>query len=112
MRQAGEHLAEAIYAYGIGDYGRAVKTLLPLRYGYACVGGSHAQRDLFAQLLLEAAIKDGQLSLARTLLSERIALKPRSHGGWTKYASVLTALGDQAGAEQALQSRAESLNAH
>ncbi|MFQ6017093.1 MAG: tetratricopeptide repeat protein [Kiloniellaceae bacterium] len=87
-------LCEAILAYGEGDYERTVERMLPLRGALACLGGSHAQRDIFAQILLESAIRGGRLKLARVLLSERVSLKPRSYGTWAKYAEVLEGLGE------------------
>jgi len=94
-------LCEAILAYGRGDYTQTIETMLPIRYDYACVGGSHAQRDIFAQYLIEAATKDKQLTLARALLAERIALYPTNLDARTRYADSLDALGDNAGAATA-----------
>ncbi|MEX2616512.1 MAG: tetratricopeptide repeat protein [Alphaproteobacteria bacterium] len=94
-------LCEAILAYSRGDYAGAIETMLPIRYDYACVGGSHAQRDIFAQYLIEAATKDRQFSLARALLAERVALYPANRDAWSRYADTLEALGDNAGATAA-----------
>jgi tetratricopeptide (TPR) repeat protein len=94
-------LCEGILAYGEGDYARAVERLMPLRSLLLRVGGSHAQRDIFVQYLIEAAIRDGNLALARALLSERTLTKPNSPTAWTKYAAVLEVLGDHAGAAAA-----------
>jgi tetratricopeptide (TPR) repeat protein len=94
-------LCEAILAYAEGEYGRAVDLMLPIRYELSCVGGSHAQRDIFAQLLIEAALKDGRLKLARALLAERLAQRPHSRGTWLKYAQALEGLSDTAGAQMA-----------
>jgi hypothetical protein len=52
--------------------------LAPIKAIAARAGGSHAQRDLIAQTLLAAAEKAGQQRLARSLLNERLALKPNS----------------------------------
>ncbi len=84
----------AIRAYGEGDFGRAVELLLPLRHDFIQMGASHAQRDIFHQYLLEAAIADGRLPLARALLSERTLTKPNSFGTWSRYAAVLDGLGE------------------
>lgn len=70
--QVGVSLADGIAAYKASDYGRSVSCLAPIRYELAKIGGSHAQRDLFSMLLLDAAIRDGQTKLARALASERI----------------------------------------
>ena len=101
MEPATIPLCKTILAYGDGNYDGAIEILRDLRYEDACVGGSHAQRDLFAQLLIECALKASRLPLARALLAERVALRPHSHGNWTKYAGVLAKLGDTAGAEAA-----------
>lgn len=69
-------IAKAVQAYYRADYARTVDLLMPLRASLQPIGGSHAQRDLFHQLLSEAAIKSGQFNVARTLLNERIALRP------------------------------------
>jgi hypothetical protein len=39
-------------------------------------GGSHAQRDLFEQILLDAAIRSGRLVLAQQVLEQRRAYDP------------------------------------
>ncbi|MBN9411410.1 MAG: tetratricopeptide repeat protein [Burkholderiales bacterium] len=42
------------------------------------VGGSHAQRDLFAQLHLDALIRSGHLAGAQNLLQPQLAAQPES----------------------------------
>ena len=59
-----------------GDYAAAVDFLLPIRYRLYRIGGSHAQRDLFAQTLIEAALRCNRFTLARALTAERIAAMP------------------------------------
>ncbi len=105
-------VCEAILAHGRGDCGRAVELLLPLRHAFIALGASHAQRDVFHQYLIEAAIGDGRLKLARSLLSERTRAKPNSAGTWAKYASVLDALGDADAAARTREraSRVEAAN--
>ncbi len=49
---------------------------LILRYEIYRIGGSHAQRDLFSQTLIEAALRSGRYPLARALTAERIATMP------------------------------------
>ncbi len=77
---ANRPLAEAIAAYFNGDYDRAVDGFLATREDWSEVGGSHAQRDLYAQALLDAAIKAGRKHLAASLLGERAELHPTSRG--------------------------------
>jgi tetratricopeptide (TPR) repeat protein len=94
-------VCQAIRAYGRGDFGQAVELLLPRRDGLIRLGASHAQRDIFVQLLLQAAIRDGQTKLARALLSERALQRPTSFGTWITYAAVLDTLGETAAATHA-----------
>jgi tetratricopeptide (TPR) repeat protein len=77
--QLGGALQQAIAAFGAGNFGRTVDLLQPVRYDIRRIGGSHAQRDLFSQTLIVAAIGAGRDKLARALLAERLALKPSSH---------------------------------
>ena len=100
-RQVGGAVVKAIAAFADGDYARTVDLLLPLRYEIWRIGGSHAQRDIFSQTLIAAALAAKRWSLARALLAERVALKPASASSWRQYASALGNLGDQPGAEAA-----------
>ncbi len=77
-RTVGLPVANAILAYAEGRHADAVDLLTPVKAIAARAGGSHAQRDLIAQTLVSAAEKSGQVRLARALLNERLAIKPRS----------------------------------
>jgi hypothetical protein len=101
MEPATIPVCAAILAYHEGDFGRAVDLLLPLRHAFIRMGASHAQRDIFHQYLLEAAIAGGQLALARALLSERTLARPHSRGTWMRYATVLEQLGETEAASAA-----------
>ncbi|HVJ41204.1 MAG TPA: tetratricopeptide repeat protein [Dongiaceae bacterium] len=76
--QLAQPLQQAIAAFAEGAHDRVVDLLLPIRYDIRRIGGSHAQRDLFTQTLIAAAIGSGRIKLARALLAERLALKPNS----------------------------------
>mgnify|MGYP001240519314 CR=1 FL=1 len=108
MDEIGIPLAEAVYAYGTGDYARVVDLLMPIRYGILRIGGSHAQRDVFAQMLIESALRSGRAPIARALLVERSLSKPFSPAAWKNYARALDQLGDAEGAEAA-RARAAAL---
>jgi tetratricopeptide (TPR) repeat protein len=95
FKDVGRPLCRAVLAYRHGDYGSAVDLLLPVRYELLRIGGSHAQRDLFARMLIEAAIRGGRLTLARALLAERTAQKPNSRWSWRRSADVAGALGSK-----------------
>jgi tetratricopeptide (TPR) repeat protein len=77
-RTVGLPVATALLAYAEGRYAEAIERLAPIKAIAARAGGSHAQRDLIAQTLLAAAEKAGQHRQARSLLNERLALKPNS----------------------------------
>jgi tetratricopeptide (TPR) repeat protein len=78
IREVGASVTRAIYAFGEGDFADTVRLLRPVRDRANRFGGSHAQRDLIDLTLIEAALRDGQLALARALIAERIDLKPGS----------------------------------
>jgi tetratricopeptide (TPR) repeat protein len=77
-REVGAPMTRAIIAFGEGNYAETVRLIRPIRAIAHRFGGSHAQRDLIDLTLLEAAQRDGQLALARSLASERVDLKPQS----------------------------------
>ena len=56
-RYVGLALCEAIAAHRAGDHARAVARLGPLRQRLQAIGGSHTQRDVFEQLLADAAAR-------------------------------------------------------
>ncbi len=108
LKEVGLPLAAALLAYRAGEWGRAVDLLLPVRYQLWRLGGSHAQRDVFALTLIRAALKAGRFEIARALLAERTALKPRSPRAWASYAEALAAL-DGGAASAAAREQAEAL---
>ena len=75
-------VAAALLAHAKGDFGRCADLLFPLRHALAPLGGSHAQQDVFQQILIDAVIRDGRRDLARSLLAERTSLRPG--GRWTR----------------------------
>jgi tetratricopeptide (TPR) repeat protein len=87
-------LCEGMIAYEEGDYDKACDLLWAVRNEIVSVGGSHAQRDLFAQLICDAAVRAHNLPVARSLLSERVLVRGTRKGNWQTYAEVLTDLGE------------------
>ena len=108
-RTAGLALGRAIAHWYRGEYAEVVDVLGPVRYRLHLVGGSHAQRDLFHQLLIAAALGSGRYATARTLLSERAAREPRNPWTWKRYAQALAALDDDEGSAQARKTAASLL---
>ena len=104
-------MCEALLACEAGDFGTACDLLYPLRHDIATIGGSHAQRDLFQQIMCDAAVRGGKLSTARSLLSERVQSKASRKGSWQAYAKVLADLGQTDHAEAALKQAASATEA-
>ncbi len=71
-RQAGLSVCDAVRAYAGRDFERAVTLFSEARPLLSSIGGSHAQRDVFEQLLIDAAIRSGRSDVARRLLTARI----------------------------------------
>ncbi|MCC0014768.1 MAG: tetratricopeptide repeat protein [Rhodobiaceae bacterium] len=87
-------LCEAIIAYEAGEYGKACDLIWPIRNELSPIGGSLAQRDLFAQILIDSAVRGKRLGMARALLSERVAKFPGARRNWAEFAKVLDDLGE------------------
>ncbi|KAG8517956.1 Tetratricopeptide repeat protein 38, partial [Galemys pyrenaicus] len=80
-RDVGLPLCQALVEAQEGNPDRVVELLLPIRYRIVQIGGSNAQRDVFNQLLIHAALNctsSAHRNVARSLLMERDALKPNS----------------------------------
>lgn len=58
----------AAIAHRKGDHARVVALLAPIRGEIWRIGGSHAQRDLFTQMLLDSALKLGRQDVVRGIL--------------------------------------------
>jgi hypothetical protein len=92
---------EGLYGLARGDFDagwRQLNTAMPRMIE---AGGSHAQRDLFEQLLLHAAIRSGRLVLAQQMLEQRRAHDPDGVPLNTALAGVYDALGLPTLAQQA-----------
>ncbi len=68
--------AEGLVAHTRGDFSGALRGLRAALPRLSEIGGSHAQRDLFEQLILDALIRADRLSEAQQALELRRALDP------------------------------------
>ena len=75
-RDVGIASCRAIIDFGRKRYAEVVRHLLPIRTLANRFGGSHAQRDILTQTLIEAALNSGRQGLAGNLVSERRLHKP------------------------------------
>ena len=94
-------MADGIAAYGAGDYASAAAKLSSVRYKWSAIGGSHAQRDVFQQILIDATIRSGDTRQAKALLAERTGLRPKSAFDWERLSVAANATGDKATAAMA-----------
>ncbi len=84
---------EGLYAYAQGDFETAWRCLSIATPRLIEAGGSHAQRDLFEQLWLDAAVKSGRSVIAQQMLE----LRRRSDPDGVSLNSVLSDVYTQLG---------------
>ena len=84
---------EGLHAYARGDYDRAWRHLVSCVPRMMEAGGSHAQRDLFEQILLDTAIKSGRIAVAQYALESRRGTDPDGVPVNTALAAVYAKLG-------------------
>lgn len=90
-RDVGRPVTLAIRAFGEADYRTTVRLLRPIRAIAHRFGGSHAQRDVIDLTLIEAAIRSGDVALARAMTAERELARPDSplSGNFVRRAQAL-----------------------
>ena len=102
--QVGTDLCRGLTAWGNHDFAGAADLLWPIKDDLAPIGGSHAQRDLFPQVLGDALLKAGRFAQARSLYAERVTMRPSARTDWEHLSTALAALGDTTGAAAATES--------
>ena len=70
--------AQALLAHARGDWPQAVAGLEAALPRLVAIGGSHAQRDLFAQIHIDALRRSGELGGAQHLLRQAANSQPES----------------------------------
>ena len=73
--EVGQAATQAIKAFADGRYAQVVELLRPVRHNAHRFGGSHAQRDVIEQTLIEAARRAGMTPLFDALMHERASAK-------------------------------------
>ena len=69
-------LGEGLGAFAAGDYAGAIRHIEPVADGAIRLGGSHAQRDIFEETLIQAYLRAGRGVDAARLLERRLARRP------------------------------------
>lgn len=77
-QDVGIPLAEALVAHANEQYEQSATLIASVRQQIWRIGGSHAQRDLFEQILLDARLRSGQWEAARKTLEHRKRWEPDS----------------------------------
>lgn len=72
---------EGLHAFARGDYAQSVASIEPVESRIVEVGGSHAQREVFHDTLLAAALR-GRQERAAALLTRRLAKRPNPGQYW------------------------------
>ena len=70
--------ARGLRAHAHGQWAEAADQLARALPGLASIGGSHAQRDLFEQVHLDALRRSGRLAAVQNLLQPRAHAQPQS----------------------------------
>jgi hypothetical protein len=88
--------SRGLLAHARGDYARAVDELGQAMPRLAEIGGSHAQRDLFGQVRLDALVRSGEFTGAQQLPQQQLGGQPESARLRRQAAGVYAALGLEA----------------
>ena len=75
-------LVEGLHAFARGDHASAADRIEPIDARIVEIGGSHAQRELFHDTLLAAALRAGREECATALLDRRLARRPSPGHYW------------------------------
>ncbi|HEY0826390.1 MAG TPA: tetratricopeptide repeat protein, partial [Ramlibacter sp.] len=85
--------ARGLLAHATGDWKTTVEALGHALPRLLEIGGSHAQRDLFAQVHLDALVRSGHLAGAQDILQRQVRAQPESRRLKRQAGRLYTALG-------------------
>jgi len=89
MKAPGRDAARGLEAFGEGDFAIAFAHLASARETMQLAGGSHAQRDVFERMTIDAGLRAGRIDAVETILDARRA---RRGGHEDNYALARRAL--------------------
>lgn len=92
-RQVALPASRGLLAHAAGNYATAVEQLGHALPRLLETGGSHAQRDLFSQIHLDAMIRSGRLSGAQNILQQQVRAQPESARLRRQAAALYASLG-------------------
>jgi tetratricopeptide (TPR) repeat protein len=80
----GLQVAHGLQAFAAGEYAAAWLHLQHAQADLCQIGGSHAQRDVFARITIEAALRGGYADAAESMLRVRMKQRNGSADGYTQ----------------------------
>ncbi len=75
---------KGLHAFASGEYSTAWVHLRAGRADLQAIGGSHAQRDVFDRITIEAALRSGYMDTAEALLRDRMARRGGALDGYAE----------------------------
>jgi tetratricopeptide (TPR) repeat protein len=99
MARPGLSAAAGLAAFGDGAYADAFRHLGNARKDLQAAGGSHAQRDVFERLCIDAGLRAGDLDAAEAALDRRLAVRGGREDGYTRARRAMIAEGRRIAAE-------------
>jgi len=94
-RHPGLPAAEGLAAFGEGQHARAFSRLSAARAAMPRIGGSHAQRDVFERLTIEAGLRAGRLDAVGRVLDERSASRGAEDGYAARRRALIARVGER-----------------
>lgn len=85
----GLHIAQGLHAFSSGEYSVAWMHLRAGRADLQSIGGSHAQRDVFDRITIEAALRGGYMDAAEGLIHDRLMRRAGLADGYATARLVL-----------------------
>ncbi len=83
MPEVAVPLLEGLHDFARGDYAGAARRIEPIEARIVEIGGSHAQRELFHDTLLAAALRADLPDRGAAMLERRLAKRPNPGHYWT-----------------------------
>jgi len=89
-RVAGIAACQAMLAHRKKEYSKVIATLSPVRHDLPLLGGSHVQRDLLYQVLIDAACRVGKSDLVSVYINDVCCLGFERVGNLAFYRNALS----------------------
>jgi tetratricopeptide (TPR) repeat protein len=101
LGEIGVPLAEGLLAYAKGDYAQTVDCILPIKDRILNIGGSHAQRAIFSDVLIDACLRSGAYDDAVKLIEAKQRFWPNRPLALFELEKALAGKGDATHAAEA-----------